>query len=117
MIRHARVRAVSKAFGTTPTVGSATATHFLLFHPLPLQFFRPFATFLLGFSFLRLSHRLINLLLVGIHLYERLNLSQIHAFPVPEGNDLVESKDQIERILDDFLLFQRAAIFRDLKLY
>lgn len=55
-----------------------------------------------------------HLLLVGVHLCEGADLSQVDVLPVAQRHDLVEGEDQVEAVLRNLALLQDAAVFRDL---
>lgn len=61
-----------------------------------------------------LSDSTENLLLVGIHLCEGANLSQVDVLPVAQGYDFIKGKDKVEAVLRNLALLQHAAVFWDL---
>lgn len=61
-----------------------------------------------------LSDSTENLLLVGVHLCEGADLSQVDVLPVAQRYDLVKGKDQVEAVLGNLALLQHAAVFWDL---
>lgn len=62
-----------------------------------------------------LSDSTENLLLVGVHLCEGADLSQVDILSVAECHDLVEGKDQVKAVLRYFALLQHTTVFWDLE--
>lgn len=61
-----------------------------------------------------LSDSTENLLLVGVHLCEGADLSQVHVLPVAQCHNLVKGKDQVEAVFGNFTLLQHTTVFWDL---
>lgn len=61
-----------------------------------------------------LSDSTENLLLVGVHLCEGADLSQVDVLPVAQRYDFIKGKDQVEAVLRDLALLQHTAVFWDL---
>lgn len=62
-----------------------------------------------------LSDSAENLLLVGVHLCEGADLSQVDVLSVAECHDLIEGKDQVKTVLRDFTLLQHTTVLWDLE--
>lgn len=111
--------AAAKAVGAEATAASAHAAHGGAttlggLHALTLQLLGLLTHLLACLALLCLTHGLIDLLLVRIHLNECLDLRQIHALPIAKGNNFVKGKYQIECVLHNLLLVQRVAVLWDL---
>ena len=70
---------------------------------------------LLGLLLLGLAHRLVQLLLVRLHVRVGADLRQVHVLAVAQRHDLVEREQQLEAVVVDLLLLDRLAVLWDLE--